>query len=190
VSTSHSIHGIHSTIRCTAVPQAVPQTVPPTATHVSDPIQHVMDKQATGVAVVTSCHRGTPTGLLVTSLTLVSNQPPQIMFSISATSSGWPALEQAEHLGIHLLAAGQEELAERFRPERSDGFSTPSAWQSGPYGVPILGDCAAWAVARPHQRVHAGDHVIIVARLIHGEAHDDVPALVTQAGSYHSLELR
>jgi flavin reductase (DIM6/NTAB) family NADH-FMN oxidoreductase RutF len=162
---------------------------PLTVTMGSNP-RRVLGQQVANVAVVTTCHHGTPVGVLVTSLASVSTQPPLVSFSVSSTSSGWPALEQAEHFGLHLLATGQEDLAERFAPGRPGNFG-PSAstpwWQPGPYGTPILTGCAAWTVARPQQWVHTGAHVIIVARLLAGDARDDALPLLQQAGAYHRL---
>jgi flavin reductase (DIM6/NTAB) family NADH-FMN oxidoreductase RutF len=152
-------------------------------------LRPIFERQTANVAVVTACHRGVPVGLLVTSLASLSARPPLVSFNVSSISAGWPALEQAEHIGLHLLAAGQEELADRFSTRRMgvDGFSAPTSWQVGPHGVPVLDGCSAWTVARPQQRIHAADQVIIVARLLRGDARADAAPLLQQAGAYHRL---
>jgi flavin reductase (DIM6/NTAB) family NADH-FMN oxidoreductase RutF len=150
----------------------------------------LLGRPTSNVAIVTICHQGEPVGMLVTSLASISTQPPLISFSVSATASGWTALEPAESIGVHLLAAGQEDVADRFSSGRN-GFAVPSNWPSnwrpGPDGVPILDGCAAWSVARPQQRIHAGSHVIIVARLLQGEARAGAVPLLTQADGNYRL---
>jgi flavin reductase (DIM6/NTAB) family NADH-FMN oxidoreductase RutF len=138
------------------------------------------------VTVVTMCHQHAPAGFLVTSLASISTRPPLVSFSISSISSSWAALEPAEYIGLHFLAADQEGLTDRFSPGRNDGF-TSTSWRSGPHGVPLLNDCAAWAVAQPRQRIHTGNHIIIVAELQETDARDDVAPLLTRADAYHHL---
>jgi flavin reductase (DIM6/NTAB) family NADH-FMN oxidoreductase RutF len=158
---------------------------PLTRCHDED-LGRVLGRQVSTVAVITTCQRGIPIGLLVTSLASVSTQPPVISFSISSRSASWPALEQADYIGVHLLGAGQEALAEQFSPGHAATFPAPPAWQPGPHGVPILDGCAAWTVAQPKQKTHAGGHVIVVAGLLHGDARDGAP-LFTHAGTYHQM---
>jgi flavin reductase (DIM6/NTAB) family NADH-FMN oxidoreductase RutF len=148
-------------------------------------------RHTTNVTLVTMRHQGAPVGVLVTSLASISSTPPLISFNLSTTSSAWTALEPAEHIGLHLLAAGQEAVADSFAPgvpAGRGGFSGPAVgWHPGPHAVPILDGCAAWSVARPQQRIHAGSHVIIVARLLQGEAREDAVPLLKQADAYHHL---
>jgi flavin reductase (DIM6/NTAB) family NADH-FMN oxidoreductase RutF len=148
-----------------------------------DVLHRVLDQQVGNMAIVTTCQRGTPVGVLVTSLASVSTSPPIISFSLSTTSWAWSALEPAEYIGVHLLQAGQEALAERFSPLRTDGFRRPLPWRSGPYGVPVLDDCATWTVAQSKQMIHTGGHVIIVARLLSGQAGTAAAPLFPRSGS-------
>jgi flavin reductase (DIM6/NTAB) family NADH-FMN oxidoreductase RutF len=106
---------------------------------------------------------------------------------VALTSSSWPALNEAVHIGLHVLEADQEELANRFARKGADRFSTPTSWRPGPYQVPLLDGCAAWSVAAIEQRIPAGDHVIVVARLLHADARDEAAPLVHHDGAYHRV---
>jgi flavin reductase (DIM6/NTAB) family NADH-FMN oxidoreductase RutF len=153
----------------------------------SDGLRRVFRRHAAAVAVVTASHHGDPVGLLVTSLASVSATPPLISFNVALSSSSWPALQEAEHVGIHVLDADQEELATRFARKGADRFSAPTSWQPGPHDAPVLDGAAAWGVAQIEQRVPAGDHVIVVARLLHAGTRDGAPPLLHHDGEYRRV---
>jgi flavin reductase (DIM6/NTAB) family NADH-FMN oxidoreductase RutF len=152
-----------------------------------DSLRRIFRRHAAAVAVVTTSYQGSPVGLLVTSLASVSATPPLVSFNVARTSSTWPALAQAEHLGVHVLDADQEDLAARFARKGADRFATPTRWWSGPHQIPVIDDTAAWAVARVEQQVTAGDHVIFVARLLFADARDEAAPLLHHDGSYRQV---
>jgi flavin reductase (DIM6/NTAB) family NADH-FMN oxidoreductase RutF len=147
-------------------------------------LRRVFRRHAAAVGVITASHRGAPVGLLVTSLASVSASPPLISFNVSRTSSSWAALEVAQHIGVHVLDAGQEDLAGRFARRGAERFSAPTSWRSGPHQTPLIDGVAAVAVAEIEQRVPAGDHVIVVARLLYVGTRDDATPLLHHDGEY------
>jgi flavin reductase (DIM6/NTAB) family NADH-FMN oxidoreductase RutF len=151
----------------------------------ADDLRRFFRRHAAAVVVVTAAHQGDPVGLLVSSLASVSASPPLVSFNVSLVSSSWPALRVAEEIGVHVLGADQVELADRFARKGADRFSAPTSWRAGLHGVPVIEGTAAWSIARIEQRVPAGDHVIVVARLLQSDARDDVPPLVHHDGGYH-----
>jgi flavin reductase (DIM6/NTAB) family NADH-FMN oxidoreductase RutF len=162
---------------------SLPQPAPAAT---ADDLRRVFRRHAAAVAVVTATFDGAPVGLLVTSLASVSATPPLVSFNVSLGSSSRPALEVAEHLGVHVLAAHQDRLADLFATKGADRFAAPTSWAPGPHGVPLLAGCAATAVAAVEQRIPAGDHVIVVARLLTAATSDDEPPLVHHDGGYLS----
>jgi flavin reductase (DIM6/NTAB) family NADH-FMN oxidoreductase RutF len=152
-----------------------------------DGLRRLFRRHAAAVAVVTTSHDGVPVGLLVTSLASVSAVPPLISFNVSRGSSSWPALEQAEHLGVHVLGADQEELANRFARKGADRFADPTSWRTGPYRTPLIDGVAACSVAEVEHRLAAGDHVIVVARLLQVDTRDELAPLVHHDGTYHRV---
>jgi flavin reductase (DIM6/NTAB) family NADH-FMN oxidoreductase RutF len=160
----------------TALPEAGP-----------DHLRRMFRRHAAAVAVMTTMHHGSPVGLLVTSLASVSASPPLISFNVARTSSSWPALAAAEHIGVHVLGADQEGLAGRFARKGADRFGAPTVWRFGPHDIPVIDGVAAWAVAAVEQRLAAGDHVIVVARLLHADASDEVDPLLHHDGEYRRV---
>ena len=150
-----------------------------------DGLRRLFRRHAAAVAVVTTTYRGDPVGLLVTSLASVSASPALISFNVSRTSSSWPALREARHLGVHLLAHDQAQLAGRFARKGAERFSAPTSWQAGPHRTPVIDGVAARSIAEVEQRVPAGDHVIVVARLLSVDTLDGVAPLLHHDGAYH-----
>ena len=152
-----------------------------------DGLRRLFRRHAAAVAVITTTYQQAPVGLLVTSLASVSAAPPLISFNVSLGSSSWPALEQAEHIGVHVLGADQEDLANRFARKGADRFADPATWRPGPYRTPVIEQVAAWSVAEIEHRLPAGDHVIVLARLLHVDTRDEVAPLLHHDGGYHRV---
>ena len=151
-------------------------------------LRAVFRRWAAGVAVVTADGSGGPVGFTATSLASVSAQPPLVSFNVAVRSSSWPALETADVVGVSVLGEHQEGLATRFATPRTDRFAAPTAWARGPHGAPLLDGVAAWLVASVEQRVEAGDHVIVVARVLaSGTGPDGVAPLVHHDGRFSRL---
>jgi flavin reductase (DIM6/NTAB) family NADH-FMN oxidoreductase RutF len=150
-----------------------------------DDLRRLFRRHAAAVAVITTTDQDRPVGLLVTSLASVSAEPPLVSFNVSRASSSWPALHACEHVGLHVLAHDQEDLAARFARKGADRFSGGTGWQRGPFRVPLLDDVAARSVAVIEQRIPAGDHVIVVARVLDVDTRDDLAPLLHHDGAYH-----
>jgi flavin reductase (DIM6/NTAB) family NADH-FMN oxidoreductase RutF len=72
-------------------------------------------------------------------------------------------MSRTRHVGVHLLAHGQQDLAHTFATSGVDRFAAPTRWAAGPQGVPILEGALAWLLCRVVDRVTVGDHAIVLA---------------------------
>jgi flavin reductase (DIM6/NTAB) family NADH-FMN oxidoreductase RutF len=149
-------------------------------------LRALLRHQASTVTVVTA--PGTPpAGFTATSFTSVSLDPPLVSFCLNRSSSSWPTVAGAEHVGVHLLAQRQHELARRFATSGIDRFGAPTVWRTGPHEVPVLDGTLAWLVCRIVDRVAAGDHVVVLAEPLHAQhGYQDSPLLYHQ-GRYACL---
>lgn len=138
-----------------------------------------------GVAVVTLVQGNRPVGFTATSVISVSADPPLVAFSISATSSSWPALQRADRVVVNFLADDQAELSGRFATSGIDRFAD-GGWHRLPSGEPILDGCAGWIVARVHNRVPAGGSHLVVVEAVTARSAVRQP-LVYRDRSYHRL---
>jgi flavin reductase (DIM6/NTAB) family NADH-FMN oxidoreductase RutF len=149
-------------------------------------LRGVFRQHAAGVAVITA-DGGRPVGFTATSLSSVAVEPPLLSFGVSTGSSSWPVLAETEHVGVHLLAERQRELAATFARSGADRFAPPTRWRTGLHGVPLLAGVNAWLVCRIVGRVPAGDHRIVVAQAVAGDHTGTGRPLVYHQGRFNAL---
>ncbi|TXJ76349.1 flavin reductase [Streptomyces lavendulae] len=152
-----------------------------------DLLRSAFRRHAAGVAVITARGAAGPAGFTATSLTSVSAEPPMISFGVGTGASSWPAIAEADHIGVHILGEHQGDLAATFARSGADRFGAPTAWRDGPEGVPVLDDVLAWLVCRIVARVPAGDHRIVLAEVVLGDPTGGGRPLLYHQGRFTAL---
>jgi flavin reductase (DIM6/NTAB) family NADH-FMN oxidoreductase RutF len=147
----------------------------------------VFRRHAAGVAVITASGARGPVGFTATSLTSVSAEPPVVSFGVGTGASSWPAISEADHVGVHVLGEHQRELAATFARSGADRFGAPTRWRKGPEEVPVLDDVLAWLVCRVVARVPAGDHRIVLAEVVLGDHSGEGGPLLYHQGRFNGL---
>ena len=109
------------------------------------------------VTVASGVERG---GCLVGFTTQASIDPPRFSVCLSNKNRTFRIAREADHLGVHFLAADDEDLAELFGAETGDEVDklARTEWRPGPEGVPLLERCRDRFVGRILDRREAGDH--------------------------------
>ncbi|MFE3516192.1 flavin reductase family protein [Streptomyces sp. NPDC059166] len=149
-------------------------------------LRSVFRRHAAGVAVITAAGAA-PVGFTATSLNSVAAEPPLVSFGVGTSSSSWPVIAEAEHVGVHILGEHQQELAATFARRGADRFGPATDWRVGPEGVPLLGGVVAWLVCRVVARVPAGDHRIVIAQVEAGDPSGGGRPLVYHQGRFTAL---
>lgn len=120
---------------------------------------------ATGVTVVTALSSdGRPIGVTISSFNSVSLDPPLILWSLSQSSPNLEAFRTADHYSVNILAAGQQELSNRFASRSNDRFADIPT-HPGLSGIPLIDDCCAWFECSNEAHYPGGDHLIFVGRV-------------------------
>jgi len=147
------------------------------------PFRAALGAFTTGVTIVTTLDSAQrDIGLTANSFSSVSLDPPMVLWSLSRQSFSLPAFMAAEHFAVHVLAAAQVTLSERFARSGIDKFSGLQV-ERGLGGIPLLADCAARFQCRTAYRYEGGDHVIFVGEVVTFDQSDLVP-LVFHGGQY------
>jgi flavin reductase (DIM6/NTAB) family NADH-FMN oxidoreductase RutF len=141
-----------------------------------DRFRVLLRRQAASVAVVTA-EGVPPVGFTATSFTSVSLRPPLVSFCLDRSSSSWPTVACAGHVAVHLLGVDQRDIARTFATSGIDRFAAPTRWRPGAHDVPVLDGALAVLVCRVVERVHAGDHAIVLAEPVLGEHQEGLPLL-------------
>lgn len=140
---------------------------------------------ATGVTIVTARDAdGRPVGMTVNSFTAVSLDPPLVLWCVQRGVPPADAFAGARHYAVHVLEAGQRTLSDRFADpatlaRRFDGLAV----DDGIAGLPLISGCPTRLPCEVVQRVEAGDHLILVGRVLAIE-HRPAPPLLFHGGQY------
>jgi len=147
-----------------------------------------LGRYATGVAVVTAREAGGggPLGITVNSFASVSLDPPLVLWSASRASLRHAHFATASAFAVHVLGAGQAELAARFSRNGTD-FSDLS-FTLNDAGVPVLPEVLARFDCRTEARYEGGDHTIIIGRVSRFALGRAGPPLVFAQGRYGLLQ--
>ena len=150
----------------------------------TDDFRAALSTFATGVTIVTALDPdGGPIGLTANSFNSVSMKPPLVLWSLSLHAGSMPVFERGSHYAVHILAAGQHALAERFASKAIDRFEGV-AFRSGEHGVPILDGAAAVFECFNRSQYVEGDHVIFVGEVERCARHEGVQPLIFHGGRY------
>src|SRR5271163_1464688 len=137
----------------------------------------------TGVTIVTArALDGTPVGVTANSFNSVSLDPPMVLWSLARSSRSLAAFQSADHWVVHILAADQEALSNRFAKSGEDKFAG-LATEIGAGTAPLLKDCACRLQCKTAFMSEGGDHVIFVGEVIAFDSRD-VACLVFHGGKY------
>ena len=137
----------------------------------------------TGVTIVTTRdENGQPFGLTANSFNSVSLDPPMVLWSLSLESGTLPIFRDADHWAVHVLAADQQTMSDRFaQPGRAkfDGLDL----RDGPEGAPLLDGYAARFGCRARFEYEGGDHAIFLGEVVDFDRRDAEP-LIYHGGRY------
>lgn len=138
---------------------------------------------ATGVTIVTTFDdEHEDVGITANSFNSVSLDPPMVLWSLSRKAKSLPAFLNNPYFAVHILAADQEALSQRFATQGANKFANLELTR-GPGNVPLLDGCSARFVCRTAFKHDGGDHVIFVGAVLSFDASSHAP-LLFHAGRY------
>jgi flavin reductase (DIM6/NTAB) family NADH-FMN oxidoreductase RutF len=131
----------------------------------SSELRRALAQFATGVTVITTrAADGAPVGITANSFASVSLEPPLALWSLARSASSFEAFRAARGFRVHVLAADQFEIAQRFATRGADKFAL-GHWSHLPEAAPQLAGCVAWFECATRSQHDEGDHVILVGRI-------------------------
>jgi 3-hydroxy-9,10-secoandrosta-1,3,5(10)-triene-9,17-dione monooxygenase reductase component len=165
------------------MPQPASPTAPAEQAFDAREFRAALGSFVTGVTIITTLDAaGNPAGLTANSFNSVSLDPPMVLWSLALDSTSLEAFRQAGWWAVHVLAAGQEDLSNRFARRENDKFDGV-ATTPGPGGIPLLAGAAARFVCRAAFEYEGGDHAIFLGQVTSFERAGH-PPLVYHQGRY------
>ncbi|MBO9546313.1 flavin reductase family protein [Caulobacter sp.] len=124
--------------------------------------KEVLAHLASGVAIVSCWDGDTPRGLLVSSITGLSVEPPRFLFCVRKEAASHDALAASAACGVALLGAADEDEALRFASSsRAAERFAPDRWRLEE-GPPAYRGGLATAHCRIDSIADAGSHSIFI----------------------------
>jgi flavin reductase (DIM6/NTAB) family NADH-FMN oxidoreductase RutF len=154
-----------------------------------DDFRRIMGSFASGISVVTSvdgdrCARG----LTCSAVCSVSAQPPLLLACIRVPSATLDALRNQGKFAVNFLDSFAHRVSDLFANPVTDKFAEVQ-WHPGPVtGMPILTCTLAHAECVVHKVIDAGDHVVVLGRMVGGKATPDRYPLGYWRGNYVYLQ--
>ncbi len=146
-------------------------------------MRQAMGNFATGVAVVTGADDGGPVGFACQSFASVSLEPPLVLFCASHNGRAWPRIRKAGRFCVNVLGDQQTDVCDRFgsiRGRKYDGLE----WDLSRWGTPALRDVLLRLHAEVHQVHAAGDHDVVIGRVLELERGSDQRPMIYFRGSF------
>jgi len=146
--------------------------------------RQVLGQYPTGVCVVTALSdQGQPCGMVVGSFTSVSLDPPLVGFLPDKRSSSWPTIEKAGHFCVNVLASDQTDLCRQLSKSGPEKFAGVDYTLSA-HNLPILAGATVSIECRLHSVTEAGDHWMVLGRVLGLEARRDADPMLFFRGQY------
>ena len=141
----------------------------------------VLGHFASGVVIVTGMHDDGPAGLTCQSFFSLSLDPPLVAFAPGKSSKSWPKASFTGNLCLNVLASDQEDVAWTFADSEADKFSG-LGWTPSGHGAPHIEGALAWIDCTVDEIHEAGDHYLVVGRVIELDSRDGEPLVFFRGG--------
>jgi flavin reductase (DIM6/NTAB) family NADH-FMN oxidoreductase RutF len=137
-------------------------------------IEALFRRLSTGVYVVGAAHGGTRNAFTAAWVMQVSYDPLMLALSINSQHATYPLVRESRAFTVNVLKSGALDVARRFgtRSGREEDKLVGVAWHPGKSGAPVLNDALAYFDCEVADSIRAGDHELIVARVIDGQILD------------------
>jgi 3-hydroxy-9,10-secoandrosta-1,3,5(10)-triene-9,17-dione monooxygenase reductase component len=149
----------------------------------------VLGHLPTGVAVIAAEDADGPVGMACNSLASVSLDPPLVSLCPAKSSATWPRIAATGRFCASVLASDHEDACRGFARRGHDRFAAVETVRRA--GGPAIADAIAWIDCEIEASHDAGDHLVVLGRVLALDAHDDGRGpLVFYRGAFGSFAER
>ena len=150
--------------------------------------RRVLGHFPTGVTIVTANGDDGPLGVAIGSFASISLEPPLVGFFIGLESTSWGPIRDTGSFCVNILCHDQLELCGTMASKSDDKFSG-IPWDPAPVtGSPVLPEVHGLIDCRLDHVIPAGDHELVVGRVVHLETRRDESPLIFYRGQYGTFE--
>ena len=147
----------------------------------------VLGRYCSGVAVVTTVSGGQPVGMTCQSFTSVSLEPPLVAFLPTRQSRAFAAIQRAGHFCVNFLSSDQAGISDRMASRGDDKFADV-AWSTSKSGSALIEGTVGYVDCTVHAVHEAGDHYIVIGKVVDMAVGDDTQPLLFYRGAYRTTD--
>jgi 3-hydroxy-9,10-secoandrosta-1,3,5(10)-triene-9,17-dione monooxygenase reductase component len=140
-----------------------------------DRYRAVLGRFATGITVVTTMDGPQPFGTTVNAFSSVSLDPPLVLVTIGQERSIRPVITRTGRFAVNILAEDGQYLSDCFAGAPTTIPRTAfcgATYHLDGFGQPLLDDALAWVSCELDRVIDAGDHAIVLGRVVKLAASD------------------
>jgi 3-hydroxy-9,10-secoandrosta-1,3,5(10)-triene-9,17-dione monooxygenase reductase component len=146
----------------------------------------VLGHYASGVTVVTTVLDGVPAGLTCQSFMSVSLDPPLVAFLPTLQSRAFAAIRRTGHFCVNILGADQVEVSDAMAGRRGEDKFAGVGWRTSATGAALLDGVLAYVDCTVHDVHEAGDHFLVVGRVVDLRVLREGEPLLYHRGGYRA----
>ena len=148
----------------------------------TDGFKDAMSRFATGVTIVSGMEGPEPVGFTCQSFVSLSIDPPFVAVAPARTSTSWPRIARAGSFCVNVLGDHQRPLCGGFAVSGGDKFEGVSWYPAPITGAPVIEGCLAWVDCGVELVHDAGDHELIIGKVLDLGVGDGSPLLFYRRG--------
>ncbi|MBX2819122.1 MAG: flavin reductase family protein [Rhodothermaceae bacterium] len=154
-----------------------------------DDFRSLMRHIPSPVMVLTYENESGPRGVTIGSFASVSLDPPLISFNLMRSGSSSEDIQGVSCFAIHVLRNDQSRLSEHFaQPDLSSGVQFKDIdYIYSSEGVPVMDDCLAFMICELFDIVTAGDHSLVLGKVLRADVVTPSKPLLYFQRSYHEV---
>ena len=156
----------------------------------ADNFRAAMRQLASGVTLITVGEGAERRGMTATAVVSLSADPPTLIVCVNSNASMYPGLARGTAFGVSVLAADQQEIADRFAGRAGlngvDRFDE-GRWLVAPSGVSLFADSLSAFECEVEDLIERNTHAILIGRVKRTARCGGAGALVYWRGGYDSV---
>ena len=128
--------------------------------------KQAMGRFTTGLTIVAGIEEDEPVGFTCQSFVSLSIDPPYVAVAPARTSTSWPRIARSGSFCVNVLGDHQRELCRGFAASGGKKFEGVPWRRSRVSGSPVIDGCIAWIDCNVELVHDAGDHELILGRVL------------------------
>jgi len=150
-------------------------------------LRDALGRFATGVCVITTMtDKPQAVGMTANSFSSVSLDPPLVLWSLQNNSDAYQTFSTPHHFAINILSSEQQAHSNQYARKGQHDLD-PTHYRLGKYGAPIIRHALTTFECKLHATHEAGDHLIILGRVVDMHQRPTGEPLLFYCGRYREL---